>query len=182
MHFTASLKNQSSVGVLIIAVVSVALGVGDDYPRTDPPVAGAAKKKEAAMTARASGTFDVKLAKLALDDKAANALLGRMSIDKSFIGDLEATSKGEMLSAGTAVKGSAGYVAIEMVTGKLHGRTGTFVLQHSGTMTRGEPQLAVTVVPDSGTGQLEGLEGKMTIKIVDKKHFYELEYTLPAKP
>jgi len=102
-----------------------------------------------------------------------------MSIDKQFHGDLEATSKGEMLSAMTDTKGSAGYVAIERVTGKLQGRSGSFVLQHTGTMTRGEPQLTITVVPDSGSGQLVGLTGKMTIKITDGKHFYDFEYTLP---
>lgn len=102
-----------------------------------------------------------------------------MSIDKQFHGDLEATSKGQMLaSSGADVKGSAGYVAIEQVVGTLHGRSGTFALQHSGTMTRGTPQLSVTVIPDSGTGELVGLSGRMTINIVDKKHFYELEYTL----
>jgi hypothetical protein len=101
-----------------------------------------------------------------------------MSIDKQFRGDLEATSKGEMLMAGTSVKGSAGYVAIEHVSGSLHGRTGGFVLQHSSTMNRGAPQQSVTVVPDSGTGELEGLAGKMTIDIADGKHSYEFEYTL----
>ena len=101
-----------------------------------------------------------------------------MSIDKQFRGDLEATSKGEMLTAGTDVKGSAGYVAIEHVSGLLHGRSGGFVLQHSGTMTRGVPQLSVTVVPDSGTDQLVGLAGEMTINIADGKHSYAFEYTL----
>jgi hypothetical protein len=105
-----------------------------------------------------------------------------MTIDKQFHGDLEATSKGEMLAAGTAVKGSAGYVAMEKVTGTLKGRTGTFVLQHTGTMNRGEPQLSVTVVPDSGTGQLAGLTGKMAINIADGKHSYEFEYTLAETP
>jgi hypothetical protein len=121
------------------------------------------------MTTHAKGTFEVKLTPQAP---------GRMSIDKQFHGDLEATSKGEMLTAGTSVKGSAGYVAIEQVSGALHGRTGAFVLQHSGAMTRGVPQLTVTVVPDSGTGELEGLAGKMTIDIADGKHSYEFEYTL----
>ena len=105
-----------------------------------------------------------------------------MSIDKQFRGDLEATSKGEMLTALTDVKDSAGYVAIERVSGTLHGRSGTFVLQHSGTMTRGAQQLTVTVVPDSGTGQLLGLAGKMTIKIAEGKHFYEFDCTLPETP
>jgi hypothetical protein len=134
------------------------------------------------MTTHASGTFEVKLTPLALDDKAADATLARMSIDKHFHGDLEAAGKGEMLSAGTAVKGSAGYVAIERVIGALHGRTGTFVLQHTGTMTRGAPQLSVGVVPDSGTGQLAGLAGKMTIQIADGKHSYNFEYTISPIP
>jgi hypothetical protein len=130
------------------------------------------------VTNRASGTFEVKLKPQATDD----ATLGRMSIDKQFHGDLEATSKGEMLSAGTSVKGSAGYVAIERVSGTLRGRSGSFVLQHSGTMTRGVPQLSVTVVPDSGAGELAGLTGKMAINIVDGKHFYDFEFTLPEAP
>jgi len=137
------------------------------------------------VPAHASGTFEVKLIPLTMADSADSAgdkTLARMSIDKQFHGDLEATSKGEMLSAGTSVKGSAGYVAIERVSGTLHGRRGTFVLQHSGTMTRGAPQLSVTVVPDSGTGELVGLAGKMTITIAEGKHSYEFEYTLPENP
>jgi Protein of unknown function (DUF3224) len=130
------------------------------------------------MATRASGTFDVKLSPQALSDSTADATMGRMSIDKQFHGDLEATSKGEMLTAGTAVKGSAGYVAMERVDGALHGRSGTFVLQHTGTMTRGAPQLTVTVVPDSGTGQLAGLAGRMAIHIADGKHSYDFDYTL----
>lgn len=103
-----------------------------------------------------------------------------MSIDKQFRGDLEATSKGEMLAASTDVQGSAGYVAMERVTGTLHGRSGAFTLQHSGTMTRDAQQLTVTVVPDSGTGELVGLAGTMTIDIVDGKHLYVFDYTLTA--
>ena len=127
---------------------------------------------------RATGTFEVKLNPQQLADSAADTTLGRMSIDKQFHGDLEAVSKGEMLSAGTSVKGSAGYVAIERISGTLQGRSGAFVLQHSGSMTRGVAQLSVTVVPDSGTGQLAGLAGTMTINIVDGKHFYDFEYTI----
>jgi len=135
------------------------------------------------MTMQANGTFEVKLNVQKADNKEEeSAKLGRMSSEKQFHGDLEGTSAGEMLSVGTEVKGSAGYVAMERVSGTLHGRTGTFALQHSGTMTRGEPQLSVTVVPDSGTGELVGIAGKMTIKIVEKKHFYEFEYTLPETP
>jgi hypothetical protein len=131
------------------------------------------------MTTRATGTFDVKLAPLSPDVNPNDPNLVRMSIDKQFHGDLEATSKGQMLTAGTEIKGSAGYVAIEKVTGSLGGRSGTFVLQHSGTMTRGAPQLSVTVVPDSATGQLKGLTGTMKIIIADGMHSYELQYAVP---
>lgn len=134
------------------------------------------------MSHRATGTFEVKMNPLPLDDKAADATLARFSIDKQFHGDLEGGSKGEMLSAGSAVKGSAGYVAIERVSGTLDGRTGAFALQHTGVMNRGAAQLSVTVVPDSGTGQLVGLAGKMNILIDVGKHSYEFEYSLPEHP
>jgi len=126
----------------------------------------------------ASGTFDVKL-QPQTDDKNGDAGLGRMTIDKQFHGDLEGTSKGQMLTGMTDVKGSAGYVAIERVSGTLKGRTGTFILQHTGTMNRGVPQLTITVVPDSGTGQLAGITGDFKVIIADGKHSYEFEYTLP---
>lgn len=129
------------------------------------------------MNAHARGTFDVKLTPQPSDDK--DAVPGRMLLDKQYHGDLVATSKGQMLTAGDAAKGSAGYVAIEQVTGTLAGRSGTSVLQHSGTMTRGALELAIKVIPGSGTGQLAGLEGAMTIKVVEGKHFYDFEYTLP---
>jgi hypothetical protein len=131
------------------------------------------------MTIEANGTFEVKVnVQKADNQQAESAKLGRMSLEKQFHGELEATSAGEMLSVGTEVAGSAGYVAMERVIGTLHERTGSFALQHIGTMTRGEPQLSVTVLPDSGTGQLVGVAGKMTIKIVEGKHFYEFRYTL----
>jgi Protein of unknown function (DUF3224) len=133
------------------------------------------------MTIEANGTFEVKVnVQKADNQEAESAKLGRMSLEKRFHGELQATSAGEMLSVGTEIAGSAGYVAMERVNGTLHGRTGSFALQHSGTMKRGEPQLSVTVVPDSGTGQLVGLAGEMTIKIVEGKHFYEFRYTLTA--
>ena len=137
-----------------------------------------AVQEEASMTTHATGTFEVKLTPQTSDDKSAAATVARMSIDKQFHGDLEGTSKGEMLAVGSAEKGSGGYVAMEQVTGTLNGRSGTFALQHTGTMTRGAVELSVTVVPDSGTGQLVGLSGKMTIKIADGKHSYDFEYTL----
>jgi len=130
------------------------------------------------VTTRATGTFEVKLAPQSSDEEPQGSTLARLSIDKQFRGDLEATSKGEMLSAGTRVQGSAGYVAIERVTGTLHGRRGSFVLQHSGTMTRGAPQLTVRVVPDSGTGELTGIAGSMTIIVEPGRHAYEMEYRL----
>ena len=130
------------------------------------------------MTKHAKGTFDVKMAPQT-DDKVGDPTVGRMALDKQFHGDIEGTSKGQMLAVSTDVPGSAGYVAMERVNGSLHGRNGTFALQHNGVMTRGEPELSITVVPDSGTGELAELAGKMTINIVDGKHFYELEYILP---
>ncbi|HVO81379.1 MAG TPA: DUF3224 domain-containing protein [Terriglobales bacterium] len=127
----------------------------------------------------ARGTFDVTVKPEATDDKSEGLPLGRMSLDKQYHGDLEGIGKGEMLTAGTGT-GSGAYVAIERVTGTLQGRKGTFVLQHQGTMTRGgAPQLTITVVPDSGTGQLAGLAGRMDIKISEGKHSYDFEYTLP---
>lgn len=132
------------------------------------------------MAKRANGTFDVQLNPAAPDNPAVDPMLGRMTIDKQFNGDLEGTSRGTMLTAGTAVENSAGYVAIERVRGTLHGRSGAFVLQHSGTMTRGEGRLVVEVVPDSGTEQLTGLSGSMTITIEDGEHRYSFDYSLPA--
>ena len=128
---------------------------------------------------RATGTFDVKITPQASDLAPEGPNLGRMSLDKQFHGDLAGTSKGEMLSAMTSVKNSAGYVAMERVTGTLKGRKGSFILQHSGTMNRGAPKLLIVVVPDSGTDQLKGLTGTMTIDIVDGKHSYGFDYALP---
>jgi hypothetical protein len=132
------------------------------------------------VTARARGSFEVKLTSQSSGAAVPDSALGRLSIDKQFHGDLEGAGQGQMLTAMTPVEGSAGYVAIERVTGTLHGRKGSFVLQHSGTMTRGTPALVITVVPDSGTDQLVGLTGRMVITIADGKHSYEIEYTLPA--
>ncbi len=132
-----------------------------------------------------SGTFDVKMTPLALADdrppaEGGGAKLGRMALDKQYHGALTATATGEMLSAMSSVSGSAGYVAIERVSGTLEGRSGSFALQHTGTMTRGAPELLIRVVPDSGTGQLTGLTGSMAIRIeAGGKHFYDFEYTLP---
>ncbi len=131
-------------------------------------------KQGKVMTNRASGTFEVKMS-----PQEADMSVGRMTIDKQFQGDLVGASKGQMLMASSSsVKDSAGYVAIEKVTGTLNGRRGSFYLQHNGVMTRGVGELTITVIPDSGTDQLAGLRGKMNIIIADGKHSYEFEYTL----
>lgn len=178
----AGVKQRSGAASgLITAIIMAAICLSGD---SSTCAQTAPVQKGTAMPAHASGPFDVKLEPQ--EDKVGDPTVGRMSIDKQFHGDLEATSKGQMLTAMTDVKGSAGYVAIERVTGTLRtpggSRIGTFALQHSGTLTRGAPLLSVSVVPDSGTGQLAGLAGKMTINIVEGKHSYDFEYTLPQAP
>jgi len=138
-----------------------------------------AAQKESPMLHHATGTFEVKIAPLDPAFKAEDNSIGRFSLDKQFHGALEATSKGEMLTGMGTVKGSGGYVAIERVTGTLDGHAGTFILQHNGTMQNGVYNLNVIVVPDSGTNQLTGLQGSMTIIIKEGKHSYDLSYTLP---
>lgn len=147
-----------------------------------PPLASAqapggipSRSRESSMIAR--GTFDVTLTP-APADSAAGTGIGRMTIAKTFHGDLSGTSVGEMLASMSPVQGSAGYVAFERVSGTLAGRKGSFVLQHSGRMSRGAQELTIEVVPDSGTGELAGLAGTMTIRITDGRHDYELDYTL----
>ena len=130
------------------------------------------------MKMQATGTFEVKVLPLPADDNVDTGGFGRLSIDKQFSGALNGTSKGQMVAGMTAVEGSAAYVALERVSGTLNGRTGTFVLQHTGVMTRGAQELRITVVPDSGTGELTGLAGTMKIIIEGGKHSYELEYTI----
>lgn len=172
------MKTQSRAGAVVVACLFLAPGfVALAYTRTRPPAAGITPKDKI-MTKRAKGTFEVKLSPQPPDGEAADSAIGRMLIDKQFRGDLEGTSRGQMLAVRTAVEGSAGYVAMEQVAGVLGGRRGTFVLQHSGTLARGAQQLSVTVVPDSGTGDLAGLAGRMEIKIDGGKHSYEFEYTL----
>jgi hypothetical protein len=139
-----------------------------------------AQTQEKKMSQHATGPFEVKITpQQPVSDVAKAANLGRMTIDKQFHGDLEATSKGEMIAAQTEVKGSAGYVAIERVTGTLKGKKGSFVLQHNATMNRGVPSLNIILVPDSGTGELKGISSKMNIIIAPGgAHSYEFDYTL----
>ncbi|MFW2271320.1 MULTISPECIES: DUF3224 domain-containing protein [Burkholderia cepacia complex] len=134
------------------------------------------------MTLQARGPFDVKLNPEPLSNVAEGSGLGRMSLDKHFHGDLEAVSHGEMLAFRSSVQGSAGYVAMETVKGVLGGRKGSFVLQHSSTMTRGQPTQSITVVPDSGTDELLGLSGAMRIDIDNGQHAYRFDYALPDAP
>ena len=135
------------------------------------------------MTAHIHGAFEVTLSAQPHVDSVGDPIIARMSLDKLFHGDLEATSKGQMLaSSSPEVKGSAGYVAMERVDGTLQGKRGTFVLQHSSTMTRGVPVQSITVVPDTGTGDLRGLSGHMTITIVEKKHYYDFAFEFNQAP
>jgi hypothetical protein len=153
-------------------------GIGTKFRISSLDIDGSGN--DAAMpTSKAAGPFDVTMApEPHYEATDGGVVLGRVGLEKHFHGDLDATSLVRMLSAGGSIKGSAGYVAIERVTGHLHGRAGSFVLQHSGSMNRGEASLTVTVVPDTGTGELAGLSGSMTIDIVDGKHSYVFEYSL----
>jgi len=169
----------SRARIVVTAVLAAVILTGPIARTQTPPKQSNTSQKAATMSKHATGTFDVKL-NVQTDDKIGDPTVGRMSIDKVFHGDLEATSKGQMLSTVTEVKGSAGYVAIERVTGTLQGHAGSFSLQHNATMNRGVPELNVIVIPDSGTGQLVGLAGKLNIIITDGKHSYEFDYTLPG--
>jgi len=162
-----------------VFLFALALLVGPNQPSMGHPGnSGTITDKGTTMKHHAKGAFDVKLQPLEAYNKNADAGLGRMSIDKQFHGELEATSQGEMLHAGSA-KGSGGYVAIERATGTLDGKRGSFALQHNATMTNGTPYLNIVVVPGSGTGELAGLDGTMKIIIeAGGKHFYEFDYEL----
>jgi hypothetical protein len=173
-----------SYAAAILVAVCLTLGFfapssSSRYERTFSSITNTTQKG-AAMTTHATGTFEIKMNPQ--DDKSDDKSLGRMTIEKQWHGGLLGASKGQMLTGGDVTKGSAGYVAIEKFSGTLNGRKGTFILQHSATMTRGEGQLTITVVPDSGTDQLEGLTGKLMIKIADGKHSYDFEYALPQTP
>jgi hypothetical protein len=133
------------------------------------------------MTKLAKGTFEVKVTPLAAEENVGDPTIGRLALDKTFSGDLTGTSKGQMLGIGTNLTGSGGYVAAERINGTLDGKKGTFALQHTGTMQGENYEMLITVVPDSGTGELVGITGKLKIVIENGKHFYELEYSF-TKP
>lgn len=162
---------------LVVALVSLCMAMVSANAQTAASPSPQSQK-EASVNNHVSGPFDVKVLKQ--DDPSGDTSVGRFLLDKQYHGDLEATGKGQMLTASTEIKGSGAYVAIERVTGTLKGREGTFALQHMGTMTQNVPQLTISIVPDSGTGQLKGISGKMNIVIApDGKHSYELDYALP---
>jgi hypothetical protein len=152
---------------LVLAGLAIHTGGGD--------AAGASARKRATMTAR--GTFDVTVSPQPQDDNAGGPF-GRYFLDKQFHGDLQAASRGQMLASGTGTEQSGAYVALELVTGALQGKSGSFVLQHKGTMHKGATVLDVTVVPGSGTGELAGIGGAMTILIEGRVHSYEFKYAL----
>lgn len=127
----------------------------------------------------AAGGFDVTVTPQLAEADVGDESIGRMALSKRFHGDLQATALGQMLATRTPTQGSAAYVALDRVTGSLHGRSGSFSLQHSGTMDRGTPTLDIMIVPDSGTGELTGISGRLRIRIDEGRHFYELDYELP---
>jgi hypothetical protein len=143
-------------------------------------VATKSTAKDAMMSLHAEGTFEVKNSPLGGDDAVNGTAIGRFGLDKQFHGDLEGGSKGEMLGAGNPATGTAGYVAIEQVSGTLNGRNGSFALQHFGTMEENKFNLIVKVVPGSGLGELTGISGSMTIAIANGKHSWKFDYTLPS--
>lgn len=164
----------------LAGAIWLSISAGDVAAGQSQLAAISAPREEVVLTMRARGTFEVTLTPEAPGGTPADSALGRLTIVKEFHGDLEGSGRGQMLTAMTPMEGSAGYVAIERITGTLEGRAGTFVLQHSGTMSQGKQHLTIAVVPDSGTGELLGLAGQMAITIANGKHSYEFEYTLPA--
>jgi hypothetical protein len=176
--------NRFRAGAAVIVGACLSLAFGSALQTQTNAQNPKPAQKGALVTTHASGPFEVKkVTPQPPDDEPIDAAVGRFSVDKQFHGDLEGTSKGQMLAFGTGAKGSTGaYVALEKVIGTLRGRSGTFVLQHSGSMTRDAMQFNITVVPDSATGQLTGLAGKMNIIITNGKHSYEFDYTLPETP
>jgi len=167
------MKETRNIAAMLVSIILTSSCVR----HTSTPMQDQAVSPEGfVMTHRATGPFDVTLKPQDDKQSAGDTAIARMLLDKQYHGDLEAVGKGQMLGVRTAVNGSAGYVAMEQVSGTLAGRQGSFTLQHSSTMNKGKPQQSITVVPDSGTDQLAGLVGSMTINIVDGKHAYDFKY------
>jgi len=174
-------RARSGMGVFVLAVVLAgsAAGLMPSYRFSRTTTHEASRLQKDAAMKHATGPFEVKITPLEPANKTEDNSLGRMLLEKQFHGDLEASSKGEMLTAGSVAKGSGGYVAIEKVSGTLNGKTGTFILQHDATMDHGTPHLNIVVVPDSGTGELAGITGTLNIIIESGKHSYDFAYSLP---
>jgi hypothetical protein len=173
MHFIDTITERVLKSSLCIATCLSLILLASALAQRPAPT-----QKEDLVANHATGSFDVKVTPV--EDKSDDPTLGRMMLDKQYHGDLEGVGKGQMLTAGTPAKGAGGYVAIEKVTGTLNGRSGGFVLQHNGIMSNNKPQMTIIIVPESGTGQLEGIAGRLTITIAPTgKHSYNLEYTLP---
>jgi Protein of unknown function (DUF3224) len=170
---------------VVSLALSMVLGFGTAGSFRIPPALTAVPsihQTERSMPVHARGTFEVQITPQPVDAYTDATTLGRMTIDKQFSGDLVGTGKGQMLTGMGTVKGSAAYSAIERVTGTMAGRQGSFVLQHTGVMAKGEQSLVITIVPDSGTDGFAGISGTLAIIIEGKKHSYDLEYTLPSAP
>ena len=162
--------------VVLAASLSPAVAGGQTTTKPAP-----AATKGTVMTAQATGTFDVKVTPLPTDEKVKGVTVGRFAIEKQWQGDIVGVSKGEMMSAGGEVKGSGGYVAVEPMTVSVKGKSGTFILMHHATMKNdGDFKMMINVIPDSGTGDLTGIAGTLTIIIEGKNHSYKFDYTLPA--
>lgn len=171
---------RSSMMLALIGLLGCGSAPGDYETEGEAMTDSGLEAQQETEPERASGTFDVELAP-APTAEGADPFFGRMTLDKQFHGDLAGTGEGLMLAVRTEFEGSAGYVAMEKFTGVLDGREGSFVLQHSGILDRGaEGHHLVVIVPDSGTGELEGIAGAMTIDVVDEEHRYELSYELPG--
>jgi Protein of unknown function (DUF3224) len=172
------MKTVRCIGLGVVLALILACAMGERSNAQSPSrhsSVNSEPKVEKGAVMHASGPFDVKIVPQPGDDDS----VGRLSIDKHYHGELDATGTGQMLTGGDYKSGSAGYVAMEKITGTLQGRRGSFIVQHSGTLTQGAQQLTITIVPGTGTGQLTGITGKMDVKINDGKHLYELDYTLP---
>lgn len=159
----------------LLATILLAAPAAQAQTPTAAPSAG----KGTTVSKHAKGTFDVKVTPITLNDPMDTGGFGRLALDKKFHGDLSGSSLGQMVASGDPSSGSGGYVALEKVTGTLNGKTGTFVLMHNGTMTPQAMEMRISVVPNSGTGELTGIDGTFRIIIEGKQHFWEFDYTLP---
>jgi hypothetical protein len=159
---------------IVFSIIAIANAQGRSNNKT--------AKKESLVTKHSTGTFEVKITPLPAEENVGDPLIGRLSLEKTFSGGMQGTSKGQMLGIDTGDKGSGGYVAAERFVGTLDGKKGSFSLQHSGTMQGGKFDLQIIVVPGSGTDELAGIAGTFRLTIEGKAHSYDLEYTLPSKP